>query len=152
MSMLRLVSDAREEVGDGLIEDGVDGAWGDLGEGLENEPSFVKPGVGDGEGVFGDDLVGVEDEVEVDGAWAPAEGGIAAASHVALDGEEGVEEGPCGEGGFEGDGGVEVGGLGVGAADGVGFDEGGARNDAGVVEGVDAGDRVFDECAAIAKV
>jgi len=101
---------------------------GDFGEGGEDEAAFVQGGVGEGE--FGglQDLVGVEEEIEVDDAGAFGWGGGAVAAHGVLDGEEAAEEVEWGKGGFEEGGGVEEARL-VEVTDGVGGVEGGDGGD-----------------------
>ena len=81
---------------------------GNGGEGFEDKASLVYARVGDGETGFVDDLVGVEEDVEVEGSGAPAglAGTIAVA--VALDLVERVEEGAGGESCAGEDTGVEV--------------------------------------------
>jgi hypothetical protein len=83
----------------------------------------------DFEAGFREDEVGVEEEVEVEGAGAVGEGGGAVAAEEALDGKEGLEKDARGEIGREGDDGVEEAGL-IGKADRRGGVERGAGGDA----------------------
>ena len=90
----------------------------DVAQGAEDEVALVHAGMGDGEVGFIDDEVVVEEDVEVEGARAPA---LAADSAGGLfDVAEVGEQVAGGEGGVERDGGVEVGVL-AGRADGFGF-------------------------------
>ena len=109
-------SEGREEFGDGAVERGDAEVGGYGGEGFEDEAALVEAGVREGEGFGGDDVVGVEEEVEVEGAGGPGVGRFLGAVAVAgtLDCVEFAEERVGVESGFDERGGVQVWPAGVG--------------------------------------
>lgn len=84
---------------------------GDGGKGREYEGAFGHAGMGDDEAGGVDDLAAIQEDVEVEGAWAVGDAVGAVAAEAALDLEEMAEEELGIETGFESDGGVEEGGL-----------------------------------------
>ena len=110
-----------EKFVDAFVERGVEGVGGDLGERLEDEPPLVHRGVGQAEGggarrgfargQFEHPLI-VQQEVEVEGAWAPVLPlGFGGSAGVALDPLEVGHQLGGRQGGGEDRGGVQVGFL-----------------------------------------
>src|SRR5690606_12251165 len=110
--------------------------------GVQYEAAFVGAGVGEGEGVGAAGEAGEVDEVEVEGAVAPAF--VAHAPEVGFDAVQFSEELFGGEGAAHEYDGVEV--CGGGVVDSVGFecgsfDDDGCRTDRDPVDAADGGDR-----------
>ncbi len=114
-----------EELLDGEAGGGVEEVGGDLGEGLEDEAAEMEFGVREGEAVRLQSLAVVEEQVEVERAWAFEGSGGAVAAQALLDVEEAVEEIEGQKGGLKEGGGVEEAGLVWGWPHGRGVNEAG---------------------------
>lgn len=130
---------------------GDDPIRGDLGEGREDELAFVHARVGEDEVVMGEDVVGVEEEVEVEGSGPPPLLGVAIAPALELDAVEFGEELAGREIGLDDGGGVEEVGLGDGA-DGRGLVEGGGGDEACARERGEAQEGGAEVSVALADV
>lgn len=100
-----------------------------LREGYKDEGTLGQAWVGNFKAGLVKDLVAVEEDVEVEGAWTVGNLSGAVASEFALDAEKPIEQIVRAERGFEGKGRVKKAGL-VGEADGSGGVEGRTRDDA----------------------
>ena len=130
-----------------VLEHGVLQVGRELAQGHEHEATLMQAGVWEMEAGFGEDEGAVEEQIEIEGAWAV--GLIADAAAGGFDAQEFVQEIARGEGGFERGGGVEEGSL-IGEADGFGFIE---RGDAAeLAEALQAGEGGLEMAAAVAEV
>ncbi len=85
-------SEVGEELRGGEAGARIDGIGGDFDKGDEDEGAPGETWMRDFEVELREDEVGVEEEIEVEGAGAIGKGGGSVAAEVALDGEEGFEE------------------------------------------------------------
>lgn len=139
-------------IGDRFFPTGEDEVWVGFGEGLENEPSQVGAGMGEGESGGLEGEVAVGDEVQVEGARGVADGGTGATG-FGFPGEEMLQELmriEMGRGEEGGDGVDERGGMGR-AIDRTGGPEGGGL-ELGGGEILEAGKRLLDGVGGVGEV
>jgi len=122
------LSQRREKLRDGAVQRGVLHCWGDLCERREDEGALVHGGVRECQLWCLHDRVAVEQQVQVNDAWALGWGVGAVAAHGVFDGEQVVKEIEWGERCFEKSGGVDETRL-IEVANGVGGVEGGDGGD-----------------------
>lgn len=121
----------------------------EVGERGEDEGAFVQARVRQGESRMVEGGVAVEQQIEVEGAGAPAFGSDATARF--LNGEKGVEQIERRKGGEEAGDGVEIVLL-AGRADGGGFVEGGDGVEAGAGQRGEGGEGGFEVRVTVAEI